>query len=375
MKKIILLNHTANAILGFRKHLILFLISKGYTVYCLAGDFTPELNNKVEKLGAIPVSYNLQRTGLNPLQDIRNFLHLKDTISDIAPDIILSSFAKPVIYGTLAAKLAKVPKIGAMIEGLGFYFTEQEAKPSFKTKLIKSIQIFLYKLSLPKADIVFFLNNDDPKDLLERYNINVKKYAVINGIGLDLDEYPYSIPPSNPVSFLFIARLLKEKGIYEYLQAATNIKKKYPEILFNVVGGLDEGNPGGLTQQQLQQYIDNKLINYPGYTNDIQGWINKSSVFVLPSYYREGLPRSTQEAMAMGRPIITTNVTGCKETVEDNINGFLIPKWNSNALAEKMEFFINNPDKITAMGLSSRNIAESKFNGNIINQQIISFLE
>jgi glycosyltransferase, family 1 len=375
MRKIILLNNISQNILGFRKHLIKFLIAHNYIVYAMATDYTDKTKQKVIDLGAIPVDYSFARGGLNPFADLKNMKQLEKIFKDIHPDILLSSFSKPVIFGTLAAKKAKVPKIIAMLEGLGYTFTEHPNGQSLKTKIIKYIQIFLYKIALPKADTIIFLNPDDPKDLLEKYHIKTKKQEILGAIGLNLNDYKYSPPPTDPISFIFIARLLREKGIFEFLQAAEKIKTKYPHVIFNVIGSLDTENPGGLKKDDLNYYMKNNIINYPGFVNNVDEWISKSSVFVLPSYYREGVPRSTQEAMAIGRPIITTDVPGCRETVINKKNGFLIPKWDVEALIEAMEYFIKDPKEVIHMGEESYQIALKKFDGDRINEKLLSIIE
>ena len=374
MKKIILLNNTAQNIIGFRKHLIEFLTTHNYSVYAMATDYTKETRQKVEELGAIPIDYTFARGGLNPFADLKNMKQLERIFKQIQPDVLLSSFSKPVIFGTLAAKKAKVPNVIAMLEGLGYTFTEQPNGQSLKAKIIKYIQIFLYKIALPKADTVIFLNPNDPKDLLDNYHIKVKRREILGAIGLDLNEYKCSIPPTEPISFIFIARLLREKGIFEFLQAAKRIKDKYPLTIFNVIGNFDIENPGGLKKDELEYYIEKNIINYPGFVNNVNEWITKSSIFVLPSY-REGVPRSTQEAMAIGRAVITTDVPGCRETVENGRNGFLIPKWNVSALVEAMEYFIKNPDEIIHMGKESYQIALEKFDGNKINEKLLNIIE
>lgn len=375
MKKIILLNNTVQNILGFRKHLIQFLITHNYEVYAMATDYTDETKRKVENLGAIPVDYSFARGGLNPLADLKNMKQLEKILKKIQPDILFSSFSKPVIFGTLAAKRAKVPKIIAMLEGLGYTFTEQPNGQSFKAKIIKKIQVFLYKIALPKANIVLFLNPDDPRDLLDRYHITVKKREVLGGIGLDFKDYTFSYAPTSPISFIFIARLLREKGIFEYLKAVEIVKAKYPSAIFKVIGSFDTENPGALKKEELDKYIQKGFITYPGFVNNVNQWITESSVFVLPSYYREGIPRSTQEAMAIGRAVITTNVPGCRETVVQGKNGFLIPKWDIPTLVEAMEYFIENPTEISRMGEESYQIALEKFDGNKINQKLLNIIE
>ena len=360
-------------LLIFRKELIQILASQGHKVYCFAIDYTDSAREQVERLGGIPVDYSLSRTGLNPIRDIYDTWALSRKLKKIQPDLMVSFFSKPVIYGSLAAKLAGVPKRIGMLEGLGFTFTEQPFPLPFKTKLIRWMQVQLYRLSIPLLDKVIFLNADDPRDLLENHSIKAKKIEVLGGIGLDLSTYKLTAPDIKKQRFIFIGRLLAEKGINEFIAAAKIIKAKHPTVEFVVLGGLDEGNPGGLTQSELDSLISENLIIYPGYVDDVSSWIASSSVFVLPSY-REGVPRSTQEAMAIGRAVITTDAPGCRETVEDGVNGFLVPKWDVPALAGAMNKFIENPSLISEMGKESYRIAQEKFDVNIVNDRLINIL-
>lgn len=366
----------ASSFYGFRADLIRTLLKKGHQVYAFTSEYTAEDLKKIEQLGAIPITYTLNRGGLNPLADIIATYQLSKKIKTINPDLVFSYFSKPVIFGTLAAKLAKAPRIIGMLEGLGYTFTEQPEGLSKKTQLIKKIQVFLYKIVLPQLDQLIFLNPDDPKDLLEKHAIHVKNVEVLGGIGLNLQDYPYQ-PLSNihlPLKFLFIGRLLKEKGIHEFVQAAKLVKEKYPETEFTVLGAIDHANLGALSEAELHQLIQTNIIHYPGHVSKVSDWIAENHIFVLPSY-REGVPRSTQEAMAIGRAIITTDVPGCRETVVDGVNGFLVPKWNPEALAEKMIYFIENPEQVSLMGAASYEIAKEKFDANVVNKRLIKFLE
>lgn len=374
-KKIILIGTVASSFYGFRADLIRTLLKKGHQVYAFTSEYTAEDLIKIEKLGATPITYTLNRGGLNPLADIVATYRLSKKIKEINPDLVFSYFSKPVIFGTLAAKLAQVPRVIGMLEGLGYTFTEQPEGLSKKTQLIKKIQVFLYKIALPQLDQLIFLNPDDPKDLLEKHAISVKSVEVLGGIGLNLKDYPYQ-PLSNihlPLKFLFIGRLLNEKGIHEFVQAAKLVKKIYPDTEFTVLGAIDHHNLGALQQTELDTLISSNIINYPGHVSNIKDWIADSHVFVLPSY-REGVPRSTQEAMAIGRAIITTDVPGCRETVVDGINGFLVPKWNPEALAEKMIYFIEHPEQIRIMGNESYKIAKSNYDSNKVNEKLLGFL-
>lgn len=374
-KKIVLIGTVASSFYGFRADLIRTFLKKGHQVYAFTSEYTAEDLKKIEKLGATPITYTLNRGGLNPLADIIATYQLSKKIKAINPDLVFSYFSKPVIFGTLAAKLAKAPRVVGMLEGLGYTFTEQPEGFSKKTQLIKNIQVFLYKIALPQLDQLIFLNPDDPKDLLEQYAINVKKVEVLGGIGLNLQDYPYQ-PLSNihlPLKFLFIGRLLKEKGIHEFVQAAKLVKKIYPDTEFTVLGAIDHHNLGALQQTELNALISSNIIQYPGHVSNIKDWIADNHVFVLPSY-REGVPRSTQEAMAIGRAVITTDVPGCRETVVDGLNGFLVPKWDPEALAKKMIYFIEHPEQARLMGAESYKIAVEKFDAEKVNQRLVNIL-
>ena len=375
MSRVILIGTVASSFYGFRADLIAMLLKRGHQIYAFTSEYTDIDLKKIESLGAIPITYELNRGGLNPFSDIIATYNLSKKIRKIKPDLVFSYFSKPVIFGTIAAKLAKTPKVIGMLEGLGYTFTEQPEGLSKKTKLIKKLQILLYKISLPQLDKLIFLNPDDPLDLINKYSINIKKTEILVGIGLNLKNYPYQAVPNihQPIKFLFIGRLLKEKGIHDFVAAAKLVKMKYPETQFTVLGAIDPYNLGALKQSELDELITLNIIHYPGHVNNVKNWITSSHVFVLPSY-REGVPRSTQEAMAIGRPIITTDVPGCRETLQDGVNGFLVPKWSPEVLAEKMIYFIDHSDQIEKMGYESYKIAQEKFDADKVNQRLLNIL-
>ena len=374
-KNVIIIGTVASSILGFRADLIKALLDQKYKVYTFVSEYSQDELNDIEALGVIPITYESNRGGMNPLADAKATYALFKKIKEIAPYLVFSYFSKPVIFGTLAAKLAKVPRVIGMLEGLGYAFTEQPEGLSKKAKLIKSIQVLLYKIALPQLDNIIFLNPDDPKYLLEAYHIKVKQVDILGGIGLDLDKYNHQPIETTdlPINFLFIGRMLKEKGIHDFIAAAKIVKQSYPDVQFTVLGAIDSSNPGALQQSELDRLISLNIINYPGQVDNVQKWIIDSHVFVLPSY-REGVPRSTQEAMAIGRAVITTDVPGCRETVIDGVNGFLIEKWNPQALAEKMIYFIEHPEDIKKMGYESYKIAQDKFDADKVNKRLINML-
>jgi len=371
---IALIGTIAQSTMLFRKDMILSLVSKEYRVFVFCVDFTNITKKQIKELGAIPVDYTLNRSGLNPLKDILDTIKLSKKLKKLKIDISFSYFVKPVIFGTIASKLAGVSKRFAMLEGLGYVFTNLPNGVTIKQNILRVVQVFLYRLSMPLLEKIIFLNPDDPKDLIEKYNIKVKQLEVLGAIGLNLDEYPYSKVQTNIIKFIFVGRLLAEKGIFEYVKAAQIIKKEFPKVDFIVLGGLDTLNPGGLKQVELDSLLKDDIITYVGYVNNVYEWIKHSSVFVLPSY-REGFPRSTQEAMAIGRAVITTNVAGCRETVIDGINGFLIPPFKIDELVTSMKKFIQNPKLIEQMGYESYKIAKDKFDAKKVNDKIIKILE
>jgi glycosyltransferase involved in cell wall biosynthesis len=359
-KRVAIIGASAESLVGFRAELIRQLVGAGTNVYALAPGITHPISEKLTSLGAHPVSIPLSRGGLSVKEDFKSLITLRRTLREIAPDIVLSYFAKAIVFGTLAAFLAGVPKRFALLEGLGYFFTQRPEPDTVKVKMIRFVMIALYWISLPLLHSLIVLNRDDLKDLVLRYRIPVRNIKTLGAIGLPLEAFPKSPVPHAPVTFLFMGRLLREKGIHEFLEAASHIKEKYRDTEFIVVGGLDQENPGALSESQLSAFIDRGIISYQGHVSDPAQWISRCSVFVLPSY-REGFPRSTQEAMAVGRAIITTDVPGCRETVRSGENGFLIPPFDSKALAEKMAYLIENPEQLTKMGQQSQKRAAEEF--------------
>lgn len=374
LKFLIFANYLPHVI-NFRGKLLESISKLGYEIHILAPELDKhrqEFNNLSEQ-GYHIHSIPLQRTGMNPLADFQTLLSTYRLLRKIKPDVILSYTIKSVIYGTLAAWLAKVPKRFILISGLGYTFSEVD-EINTRTSLQKFIHS-LYTQALSKSDKVFFQNSDD-LDLFRKLGIlkpNIPA-TVVNGSGVDINNFnliPFPIYPSGAIrlSFILIARLLKDKGLIEYIEAAKLIKNRYPETEFNLVGYIDE-NPAAITQSQLDEWVELGVVNYWGKLNDVRPAIAASSVYVLPSY-REGTSRSVLEAMAMGRPIITTDAPGCKVTVVDSKNGFLVPIKTVDELANAMEQFIKHPELIINMGRASRKLAVERFDVNKVNEYMI----
>ncbi|VVS94876.1 glycosyl transferase family 1 [Desulfoluna spongiiphila] len=310
-----------------------------------------------------------QRAGLNPFADFEGLRVLMALFRECRPDIVLSYTIKPVIYGALTAKLAGVNKIYSMITGLGYVFSDG----SIKSRVVGCIASILYKFSLACNERVFFQNPDDRDFFGERGLLtSLNKAVLINGSGVDVGYFAQAPFPVNP-SFLLIARLLRDKGIYEYVQAARILKERCPEISFRLVGWVDTENPGSIIHDELQSWVGEGVIEYLGRMEDVRPALSGCSVYVLPSY-REGTPRTVLEAMSMGRPVITTDTPGCRETVVEGDNGFLVPVRDAASLARAMERFIRQPELIEGMGRRSREIAKEKYCVNKVNNRIFEAL-
>jgi len=357
----------ARTIINFRGSLIRDLIDLNAEVYVVAPNYDEDIRKDLKKLGAKPVDYFLDRTGMCFINDIRTIIQLLGILAKIRPRMIIAYNIKPIIYGLLAGAIVRIPYRIALIEGLGFAFVQED---SIRKKFICMFAKFLYKLSLCFASLVFFLNRDDSDEFIRLRLVDPRKVRHICGIGVLLNEWQPQPPMLNPITFTLAARLIKEKGIYDFVKAATMIKIRYPHTRFIILGPLDT-SPGAIRKAEIDEWVKSGIIEWPGLVLDIRKYIAKTSVFVLPSYYREGVPRSIQEAMAMGRPIITTDVPGCRETVVNGVNGFLIPPMDAKSLANKMEEFILRPMLICQMGGESRRIAEERFNSRKINSMII----
>lgn len=373
--KFLIISSFLPSVLNFRGKLLEAIHQQGYKIHIIAPDLAsfPTEHEKLLDLGYCVHEVPMQRTGTNPIADLKTLRSIYALITKIKPDYVLSYTIKPVIYGTLAAWLAKVPNRYALITGLGYAFqnVETHSKRSIFQKLVHG----LYQQALSRSHKAFFQNPDDLK-LFQDLNLLKSQIpsVVVNGSGVNVTDFNILPLPTNEqqqakISFLLIARLLIDKGVREYAQAAEIIKQKHPHVEFNLVGWIDE-NPSAITQQELDQWVAKKIVKYWGKLADVRPAIAESSVYVLPSY-REGTPRTVLEAMAMGRAIITTDAPGCRETVVDDDNGFLVEVKSVESLVEAMQKFINQPELIEKMGNRSREIALHKYDVHQVNTHMM----
>ena len=354
------------SLLHFRGPLIEALLAKGQQVHVAAPKLPLEhpLREKQEAKGIRVHEIPLHRTGTNPLADILLTLCLIRLMRVIRPHRVLGYTIKPVIYGTLAAWLARVPKRFALITGLGYAFQgEGEREP------LRLLVHRLYAVALKRSHMVIFQNRDD-QALFRRVGLlsSSTPSCVVNGSGVDVARYAVAPIPKG-FHFLLIARLLGDKGVREYAEAARIIRFYHPEVVFTLVGWIDE-NPDAISQHELDGWVKEGIVNFHGRLDDVRPAIADCDVYVLPSY-REGTPRTVLEAMAMGRAIITTNAPGCRETVIDGDNGFLVPIKSVDALVSAMQRLIDEPSLVARMGQRSRKLAEEKYDVRKVNEVML----
>ncbi|MDK9773422.1 glycosyltransferase family 4 protein [Vibrio sp. B181a] len=365
--KILIIGASPRSIKNFRGKLITTLKSKGLEVTASASNASLKDINQIIKLGCDYLDYSVSRNGLNPAQDLVTLYSLTKNINHLKPEITLAYTIKPIIWGGIASRFSKVSSFYAMVTGLGYAFQ----KGGFKKKLLNVLVRFLYKFSLKKSKGVIFQNQDNMQVFIDEGIIPQEKCFLVNGSGVDLSHYQVSPLPLKS-HFLLIARLLGDKGIREYAKAAQIVKQQYPEAVFELVGPEDP-SPDGIKLEEINKWVSSGAIEYSGATTDVRPFIENCSIYVLPSYH-EGMPRTVLEAMAMGRPILTTDVPGCRETVVNGDNGWLVEKANVEQLAERMIWFIENQEQWSVMGNKSHTMANEKFDVHKVNAEILKIM-
>lgn len=365
--KFLLISPKNRSVWNFRGDLIKDIKKLGYKVV-VTGPNDIGLD-KIQELGVEFRLLPMDKNGLNILSDLQYLARLYRLMRKEKPDAILGYTIKPLVYGAISAKLAGVKNINSMITGAGYVFTSK----NLKARIIKFFVSILYKISFWCSDTVIFQNKDDLKEFsIQRKLVSQKKCKVVNGSGVNMEQFKPA-PFPEKLTFLMISRIMYNKGVIEYLKAARSVKKQYPHVRFMLLGAL-ESIQDSLPHEVLDAYIEDGSIEHFGETDDVSHYYKQCSVYILPSY-REGTPRTVLEAMAMGRPIITTDTQGCRETVDEGKNGFLVHIKDSNALVENMIWFIKRPYEIEIMGKESKLFCKKKFEVKKVNTVMISHLK
>lgn len=363
MAKILVLSSHTPSLFNFRMDMMKAMLARGHKVYA-AGDLPEnEWKTKFLELGIDYHQIFVSRNGVNPISDFKTIRDIHRVINEIRPECLFVDHGKTIAYGCPVAKFAGVPGIYPMLGGLGSVFRRDDKS------IVKSIMTILYRFAFKNSDNVFLQNKDDLQKLIDSHVLDRNKVVMVNGSGVNLERFkPKPFPET--LTFIFIGRLIKDKGIGEYLEACRILKDKYRNQIKCLLVGPYDTNPSALKPQELANYTEVGIIDYKGEQADVRTFIEQSTVMVLPSYH-EGTPKAVLEAMAVGRPIVTTDAPGCRNTVIRGKNGFLVPVKDTSTLAERMEKFVKNPQLVNAMGEESRKIAEDKFDVNKVNDLIL----
>lgn len=364
--KVAILGNQARAMVNFWSVLIGRLKAAGHEVLCIIPGGDSEGDAALASLGAAVRHYPLDRKGLNPVRDMSTFLALYRIFRAERPDTVFCFTIKPVIYGAIAAALARVPNRYAMITGLGYMFEAD----SPKKRLLNKVAVFLYRTALSCVRAVFFQNEEDRQVFIRNEIIPTgTEVAMCRGTGVALDHFAAEPPKLSPPTFLLVGRLIEAKGLYEYAEAARLLRARYPEARFRVLGPPEQGL-GSVPMSVIEGWHEEGIIEYMGQTRDVRPFLRDTSVVVLPSW-REGTPCSVMEGMSMARAAVVTDAPGCREVVVEGVNGFRVPLRSPKALADAMERFILEPELIERMGLAGRRLAESEFDAIKVSEHIL----
>ena len=368
MKKFILISPKNRSAYNFRGDLIKDIQAKGYDVVVTGPN--RDGVERIEALGAKFIELPVNKNGTNPFADISYCLKLRRILKEEKADAILGYTIKPVIYGSLAGRLAGVKNRTAMVTGAGYLF----ASTSFKARIIRMISFLLYRMGLGAAQKVIFQNIDDLIEFVEHKLVKRDKCFVVNGSGVNMSKYTPAPYPEIP-SFFFLGRLVHSKGGLDFAKAAKIVKGQHPEARFMILGKLEKNLPDAILPDELMPFVEDGTVELFPETDNIPQYYAMTSVFVLPTVYREGTPRVILEAMASARAIITTNTPGCKETVVEGENGYFVMPHNPEELAEKMKVFITNPQKVEEFGQKSYEICKNKYEVSIINRNMLEIMD
>ena len=367
----------------FRKYLIKALKERGCNVYAIstAGEYV----GLIESLGAVHIPVEMNRF-MSPMKDLKFLMALYDIFRTEKFDSVHNFTIKPNIYSAIAARVAGIKKIIGSVTGLGFVYSDNS---ELKLRRLRPVINKLYWLGFKLSDKVWFQNADDLAFFVSSHLIDKQKAVIIKGSGVNLQEYwLYSLDSNKIVELkkelganaltkfvvMVVARVVWSKGVKEFIEASEILKEKYPFTKFILVGPIEKGSPLSVPQEYLREKEKSENFQWLGFRKDIKEILTLSDLVVLPSYYREGIPRSLLEAMALEKPIITTNSVGCKEVVEDGKNGYLIPIKDSKALADAIEVLINDDKKRADFGRYSRLKAEKEFDEKVVVDRIIKEL-
>lgn len=356
-KTVVLISRDSEGVLLFRRRVIEEAISQGCRVAVISGDEGDLHDRLYRETGAELFEVRFSGSSINPFGELATLFSIRKLLARLRPDIVHCFTIRAVLYGLVASYLVRTPVRIATITGLGYAFTSSRSG-------LRRIAIWLYKMSLRKAHWVFFQNGDDLQFFRSIGLVSPQVSSEVPGSGVDIHKFsPRLIPrpaTDGSVNVLMIGRILKDKGAMEYIEAARLLRSKGVSVNFEMVGGFDAKNPSAIPEAVLQGATSKQLVKWHGKTDDVRPIVSSADIVVLPSY-REGTPRSLLEAAAMGKPLVATDVPGCRNVVQDGVNGVLVPPRDPAALADAIESLVHDPAKRQLMGGNGRKIVEDRF--------------
>ncbi|WP_153558916.1 glycosyltransferase family 4 protein [Roseimaritima sediminicola] len=367
-RRFCLLGSFPGTVVTLRGDLTREIMQRGYEATVLTAAPEANIEADIKALDVDFQAYHVERNAMSVRSDLRTLLELRRYFVDSRPDIALAYTVKPIIWGGIASRHVRHTRFFAMITGIGYAFQGG----GLKRRLLSMLVTRLYRYALRRAEGVIFQNPENRDLFIRKKIVDPQKCHVVNGSGVNTKHFKeHSFVDEEP-RFLLIARLLGEKGIREYIAAAEIVKQVYPRTQFDLVGPEDPSTDG-IPFSEVESWHKSGVIKYRGPTSDPRPFLRECHIYVLPSYH-EGVPRTVLEAMCTGRPILTTDVVGCRETVIDGQNGWLVPKADAQALAERMLWFIEHREQWQAMGEASRKLAEERFDVVKVNEQMLKIM-
>jgi glycosyltransferase involved in cell wall biosynthesis len=369
--KVAVVANTSWFIYNFQRRFLEDLRIAGHEVITVAPPDATTVRLEERRFRSVPMA--MERSGFNPVVEWRALGRLRRIYEAERPDMVFQSTIKPVIYGSIAAQRAGITRVFNMIPGLGYVFAGRGVRQRLLRPLVKS----LYRYALRRSSRVFFQNPDDRRYFVENGLVSETAAEITWGLGVDMEYFQpaEAVAPRSGGCFLLIARMLAEKGVGEFVAAAETLHREYPKARFQLLGKVDEGNPGGISAAALRSWHEAGVVEYLGEVDDVRPFLAAADVVVLPSYYREGMPNALLEAMAMGKPVITTDAPGCRETVREGVTGLLVPPRDVAALAAAMRLMIADPARRRTMGERGRMFAQERFDVRLVNAQLLKAME
>lgn len=370
--RILVLSSLAFSLTNFRGALLAEMRRNGHEVTAVAPDHDETVERALAALGIPLVVVPMNRTGTRPVEDLATLARYVRLMRKVEPDVVLAYTQKPIIYGGLAARIHGKARFFALMSGLGYLFSEDASQRVLLAQVFRR----LYREGVRRAEKIFVFNSDDHRDMLEAGIVSpAQDVQQVPGSGVDIAHFAHQPLPAGPPSFLMVSRLMRDKGVYDFVEAARLVRARHPGASFRLLGRPEPSNATGIDAAEAERLARDYPVEFLPETRDVRPCLAAASVFVLPTCYREGLPRTILEAMATGRPIITTDRPGCRDAVEPEGNGLLVPPRSPEQLAAAMCRLIEEPGLLQAMASRSRAMAEQTYDVHRVNRTLMTAMD